>query len=645
MASLILVQVFRAEKLTQTYRFEQDIVKIGRLASAHLKLDDPKVARIHAVIECAASDNQIAIIDMGSTEGTFVNGARVQKAFLQSGDQIVVGETRLSLMIGEEAEQNLTAIHTAPTVPSIAIPAAVLTSAASSVPVDVPPLKTDKEPLSLASHSSDVSFLPESRSTEITPKQNPIKEDELPVEKVLEIRTYWGDECLDVTNYNKVPEILLGDTKKAHIFVSSEQLSAPVFPLIQYLDGVYTLALLPDFRLQVELPDERVLTREDLQNTGQIQAHPRIAHAQVLRMQEDCIYQVECCGLRLVLRFVTPAPKIIGPIFEIDYRFLNIFVIAAFFMLFSLVFLRLYPIEIAALDEDLFKNDNRFAHLLLDKPKAEAKLAIADYVKAQKRGGGGGGGKNDPGKAGESHSLQTTGKTAIKNTKGRPDDRNEVNKRLQKMFGGGHLNALLGSDNKAKDLLSAIGSSGQRAGSSAGQATGVETRGDGSGGYGRDSIPYGGTGTGTGTGGTGNGLHGALGIGDRGAYRPGSGGIGNGRGDRDPLINDVPFTAVGALDPSLIRKVINDNRAAIRYCYERQLQIQKSLSGKIRIQFLIQEDGLVKESKVLETTMNSQANQVESCIAAKIRTFIFPKPRGGGMVLVNYPFVFKSAGE
>ena len=49
---------------------------------------------MHAMIEVTGPD-EIYIIDLGSASGTFVNGQRSNKARLQNGDEIVVGETRL----------------------------------------------------------------------------------------------------------------------------------------------------------------------------------------------------------------------------------------------------------------------------------------------------------------------------------------------------------------------------------------------------------------------------------------------------------------------------------------------------------------------------------------------------------------------
>jgi hypothetical protein len=36
--------------------------------------------------------------------------------------------------------------------------------------------------------------------------------------------------------------------------------------------------------------------------------------------------------------------------------------------------------------------------------------------------------------------------------------------------------------------------------------------------------------------------------------------------------------------------------------------------------------------------------EVERCITSKIRTWVFPTPKGGGVVIVKYPFIFKTTG-
>ena len=88
-----------AETLVGSETFSQDVVKIGKLSSSHLKIDDEGVNRMHAVVE-TTPEGEIVLIDLGST-GTVVNGEKVSKKKLASGDQIVLGNTKLVVTIGE----------------------------------------------------------------------------------------------------------------------------------------------------------------------------------------------------------------------------------------------------------------------------------------------------------------------------------------------------------------------------------------------------------------------------------------------------------------------------------------------------------------------------------------------------------------
>lgn len=95
-------RIFKGEQLVREERLSLSVIKIGKVPSAHLKLDDETVSRTHAIIE-VNGPGDVSIIDLGSTKGTFVNGQKVNKAKLQTGDSIVVGETRIELAIGADA--------------------------------------------------------------------------------------------------------------------------------------------------------------------------------------------------------------------------------------------------------------------------------------------------------------------------------------------------------------------------------------------------------------------------------------------------------------------------------------------------------------------------------------------------------------
>ncbi|MGE0871212.1 MAG: AgmX/PglI C-terminal domain-containing protein [Kofleriaceae bacterium] len=104
-------RIFKGDQLVRTENLSLSVIKLGKVPSAHLKLDDETVSRMHAIIE-VNGPGDVSIIDLGSTKGTFVNGQKVNKAKLQSGDTIVVGDTRIELAIGagdEEAATQVTA--------------------------------------------------------------------------------------------------------------------------------------------------------------------------------------------------------------------------------------------------------------------------------------------------------------------------------------------------------------------------------------------------------------------------------------------------------------------------------------------------------------------------------------------------------
>lgn len=75
-----------------------DSFSIGRLPGASLVLNDENVSRSHAVIERIGS--AWVLRDLGSTNGTRVNGGFVQESPLNPGDRIVFGATEATFEAG-----------------------------------------------------------------------------------------------------------------------------------------------------------------------------------------------------------------------------------------------------------------------------------------------------------------------------------------------------------------------------------------------------------------------------------------------------------------------------------------------------------------------------------------------------------------
>ena len=68
-----------------------ETVDIGRLPECGIVLNDPNVSRRHAEVRRRGSD--VVVVDLGSTNGTRVNGGQIRERVLQDGDEVGVGTT------------------------------------------------------------------------------------------------------------------------------------------------------------------------------------------------------------------------------------------------------------------------------------------------------------------------------------------------------------------------------------------------------------------------------------------------------------------------------------------------------------------------------------------------------------------------
>jgi pSer/pThr/pTyr-binding forkhead associated (FHA) protein len=80
-----------------TFRLAPGAVKtLGRATRADFLVDAALVSRLHCRLE--AGDAHIVVVDLASTNGTFVNDARVgERAKLASGDRLRVGRIELKV--------------------------------------------------------------------------------------------------------------------------------------------------------------------------------------------------------------------------------------------------------------------------------------------------------------------------------------------------------------------------------------------------------------------------------------------------------------------------------------------------------------------------------------------------------------------
>lgn len=109
------------------------------------------------------------------------------------------------------------------------------------------------------------------------------------------------------------------------------------------------------------------------------------------------------------------------------------------------------------------------------------------------------------------------------------------------------------------------------------------------------------------------------------------------------LDNTMSPIILGALDKVLIDQVLNTTGEALHACYLQRLAERPTLEGRVTVKFVIAKDGTVSSAtiKSIDDTLRDEALAV--CVLNTTRALKFPEPKGGGLVIVSYPFLFSAS--
>jgi len=344
--------------------------------------------------------------------------------------------------------------------------------------------------------------------------------------------------------------------------------------------------------------------------------------------------------LRIEARFRRPPRPAVVPWWErLDYRYLNLFLILLFLQSGFMVAAANWPQDVDTVADDLFKNPSRMAKFIIQPPEPQKKQnpaldKLAQELKGQEPGEMAEKHKGTEGQMGRKDAPKTTGRSAPKAID--PNAKEVVkNSGLLAVLGrgkgaSGGLSTIFGQGGLGGDLKGAVGNMfGPVVGDSQGiGGLGIKGSGTGGGGSG-ETIGIGAVGT--------KGRGGGLG-----GYGTGVGGLGR-KSDRDVAIDTTSVKILGAIDPELIRKVIRENASQVRYCYEQELTLNPKLEGKVAIQWQIGPDGRASGCALhSDTTLMNE--KVQQCIMSRIVTWQFPKPKGGELAIVKYPWILRTSG-
>jgi len=102
--------VMAGKDMGKVFYFDDEGKTIGRDVEVQIPLTDSLVSRRHAQVYWQKAEDRdtvhYVIVDLHSTNGTFVNGERISKAFLHAGDKVQIGNTTLKFNLQDEAEHH-----------------------------------------------------------------------------------------------------------------------------------------------------------------------------------------------------------------------------------------------------------------------------------------------------------------------------------------------------------------------------------------------------------------------------------------------------------------------------------------------------------------------------------------------------------
>ena len=99
MASLFVIQ---GPDRGRRYELAEVSVTIGRESSNGIQLHDTEASRRH--VELRKNESSYELVDLESSNGTFVNNARIEQQLLQNGDRVEIGRTRMIFTASDAVE-------------------------------------------------------------------------------------------------------------------------------------------------------------------------------------------------------------------------------------------------------------------------------------------------------------------------------------------------------------------------------------------------------------------------------------------------------------------------------------------------------------------------------------------------------------
>ncbi len=667
-SATVTLRVFSGGQCVATHRVARDLVKIGRLPTSHLRLDDDAIARMHAVLEVSGSD--IRLVDLGSTTGTVVNGAPVERSTaIHPGDRIDFGPYSVFVDV-EGTAATAVAQRPDPTV------AAVMPSAAHEQ-LDAPPVA--QVVARWNDRIIDVQHIGHATKRRVDATAWIALGALLTVGGAAafghEMTQDWGgyqQAARDAADAGvRAPDAPGWGVGGLGLVLALAGLVPLGFGVIGSRERVRTRYVLgegPDASLPMggeALPEPLTLVRRDdrgvmltvtpamaghLESGGvrhDLRALAGTGGTREIELHAGTRARVELGAVTFDVAAVAPGRVVAGRA-QTDKIYWT-YNAASFAVIGGLLGLsQLIPEDALAMGVDETTADNRYVGYLhqpdeaTTPPEEPKEQGPTDTENAA-----GLSGERHAGAEGQAGNPSASATRKLYASKGPKDAVPRLARDFDPDLAARHAGILGVVQQESGHFLAspyggafAVGNDdedlwGNVEGTELGEAHGA--------------MGLGLIGTGRGAGGEGEGTIGLTGVGligqrghggDRLGYgsRDGSdrGTAFDGRKQRKPVVRTTTGEFKGVLDKELIRRVVRAHINEVRGCYDQGLARDPNLRGRVEVQFAIGPTGAVSTSVVGESSLPDSA--VAQCIAKAVRRWRFPTAALGGSALVTYPF-------
>jgi len=667
--------LYQNEALVRRETVIQDIVKVGKDAKSHLRVDDELASRMHAVIE-VASPEDITLIDLGNEPGTMVNGARVNKCKIRPGDQLQIGMTKIVLEKAEPVAMAAAAAPPpkAPAANPFAAPAPAANPFAAAPAAN--PFAAAANPFGGGAGADPFAYnnpfaqkqaavdevphdAPEGSYTYTLVKSGPdvpAEEVEVPSASV-EVMILWDQSVLHVQHLTPPRSFYVGEEEsknfKCDYFIPSEKIGTTRAPIVLAdRGGSVNLVLLPRAKGTIEIPGQPKITVQQALDTGRTQPCSELSGAHQMPLPPGSKAKIEVEGITFQISTVN-AGRVVAGHTNVDTQGLLYHGLSGAVHLGLLAAMAFFMPPLGSTDEDGVSADQQYLIQQYLQAAAEKEMEeketeqVAENNADNKEGGTGTRAKGEEGSMGNPNSKASGNRYGVQGPADNPDPHiaRQAALRDAAEFGMiGLLNSGAGGDPNAptapwgrddslgNDPLSARGNMwGDQIGDSFG-AGGLGLSGIGEGGGGR--------GEGIGLGSIGTIGHGA-GTGTGQGFGSGHGRLGGSHRTKPPQVRMGATSVSGRLPPEVIQRIVRQNFGRFRLCYENGLRNNPNLQGRVAVRFVIGRDGAV--SNVGNGGSDMPDSGVVSCVVRAFYGLSFPQPEGG-IVTVVYPIMFSPGG-